>query len=150
MPPVSDVDRRVRLDDEWNDVLAHRSRNTGDRQQAARRFIAAGVLAKQVRLALADGGDELYRAASRGGEAWSSNFGGPVAVALLAAEISALTSHLNSRAAGIRSVAVDLSLDDLSAVTVAARLGVSRQKVYEIARGGLGDDYITLVPWATP
>ena len=72
----------------------------------------------------------------RGGPGWADEFGGYLAVALLAAEVSALAAHLNSRASAARGRAVDALLEEYSAVTVAARLGVSRQKVYEIARGG--------------
>ena len=103
------------------------------------------MTAQDVRAALADGGDELCRAATSDDEHWADKFGGPVAVALLAAEVSALMSHLNSRAAAVRSRAVDAALNDLSAVTVAA--GVSRQKVYDVARGGPAEEYIRNVPW---
>jgi len=136
-----------RLGDDWHEVLAHRSRATGSRASTARRFISNGLSAQEVRAALSDGGDELCRAATGDDEHWADKFGGPVAVALLAAEVSALMSHLNSRAAAVRSRAVDLALNRLSAVTVAAHLGVSRQKVYDVARGGSGEEYIHRVPW---
>jgi hypothetical protein len=68
-------------------------------------------------------------------------------VALLAAEVSSLAAHLNSRASSVRAHAVDELLDDFSAVTVAARLGVSRQKVYDISRGGVAGPFIDRVPW---
>jgi hypothetical protein len=96
---------------------------------------------------LADGGDALYAAAASGLADWAAPFGGPLAAALLAAEVSALSAHLSSRASGVRSLAVDSLLDDYSAVSVAARLGVSRQKVYEISRSGLRPPYIDRVPW---
>ena len=44
---------------------------------------------------------------------------------------------------------VDTLLDDFSAVSVARELGVSRQKVYEIARSGLRGPHIDHVPWST-
>lgn len=147
----------------WDRVLAHRPPASGNggnggtgtsREETAARFIATGVTPERVAAALADGGDALHRAAAASGnnaddadDSWAEPFGGLLAVALLAAEVSALTSHLNSRAAGVRSLAVDRLLDDLSAVTVAARLGVSRQKVYDVARGGLSTNYIDTVPW---
>jgi hypothetical protein len=144
------------LDPEWDRVLAHRPVASGNgapgtgRAETAGRFVANGITAEQVHAALADGGDALYEAAASGDDGWADPFGGPLAVALLAAEVSALTSHLTSRAAGVRAQAVDLLLDDLSAVTVAAHLGVSRQKVYEVARGGLSAEYISAVPWRNP
>jgi hypothetical protein len=38
-------------------------------------------------------------------------FGGPLAVALLAAEVSALAAHLNARGSAVRALAVDALLD---------------------------------------
>ena len=66
----------------------------------------------------------------------SISTGGLLAVALLAGEVAAFSAHLVSRASAVRSIAVDTLLDDFSAVSVAGDLGVSRQKVYEIARSG--------------
>jgi hypothetical protein len=60
-------------------------------------------------------------------------------VALLAAEVSALAAHLNARASAVRALAVDALLEDFSAVTVAAYLGVSRQKVYDLSRASRSD-----------
>jgi hypothetical protein len=68
-------------------------------------------------------------------------------VALLAAEVGALTAHLTSRSSAIRAVAVEALLDDYSAVTVANRLGVSRQKVYDIARPNSTTTFVDRVPW---
>lgn len=99
---------------------------------------------------LSDGGDELYAAAKSGGKDWADRFGGPLVVALLAAEISALAAHLNSRASATRAMAVGELLDDFSAVTVAACLGVSRQKVYDISRGSLAVPFIDRSPWRQP
>lgn len=96
---------------------------------------------------LVDGGDALYAAAASGQEAWAETFGGPLAAALMAAEVSALVAHLSSRASGIRALAVAQLLDDYSAVTVAAQIGVARQKVYEVARGELKPSHIQRVPW---
>ncbi len=39
-----------------------------------------------MRAVLEDGGDSLYAAANSGAEDWADRFGGPLAVALLAAE----------------------------------------------------------------
>lgn len=137
-------------DAEWQSVLSHRTEDDGSRAAAAARFTAAGVGAANVRAALADGGDALYRAARERSDGWAEPFGGTLAVALLAAEVSVLAAHLNSRASGIRSEAVAELLEDYSAVTVAGEVGVSRQKVYEIARAGLRPPYIDTVPWRAP
>ncbi len=134
-------------DPEWDAVLAHRADDPDGRCALIERFVAAGVAPRQVADVLADGGDALYAAARTGSTNWTEPFGGAAAVALLAAELSTLAAQLNSRASGIRSVAVDQLMDQFSAVTVAAALGVSRQKVYEIARAGLRPPYIEEVPW---
>jgi hypothetical protein len=121
---------------EWSRVLAHRTES--DRLIAARRLAGNGLSPADVHGVLADGGDKLYAAAiGSPRDGWAEPFGGPLAVALLAQEVSSYTQHLTSRAAGMRSVAVSDLLQDYSAVTVAGHLGVSRQMVYEIARGGL-------------
>jgi len=135
---------------EWRQALAHRVRGGAeitDLNEVVRRYSEAGITAEQVRQVLLDGGDSLYQAATSGESDWAERFGGPLGVALLAAEVSALASHLNSRASGVRSVAVDALLEDYSAVTVAAELGVARQKVYEIARSGLRGPHLEHVPW---
>lgn len=148
--PRGDKVPRSVSDAEWHSVLAHRRVDDGSRDAAVFRFAAAGVGAAQVREALTDGGDALYQAARHGVAGWAEPFGGNLAVALLAAEVSVFAAHLNSRASGIRSEAVAELLEDYSAVTVAGELGVSRQKVYEIARAGLRPPYIDNVPWRTP
>jgi hypothetical protein len=127
-------------------VLAHRPPDT--RADVSQRFEAAGVAPAAVRAVLEDGGDELYAAATGGDDDWAKPFGGALAVALLAAEVGALTAHLTSRSSAIRALAVGALLDDFSAVTVAGRLGVSRQKVYDIARPS-GSTYIDRTPWRT-
>lgn len=104
--------------------------------------------AELVRDVLSDGGDGLYAAAKSGDKDWADRFGGPLAAALLAAEVSALVAHLNSRASAVRAAAVEVLLDDYSAVTVAAYLGVSRQKVYDISRGSLAAPFIDQTPWS--
>lgn len=81
------------------------------------------------------------------GKDWADRFGGPLAVALLAAEVSALAAHLNARGSAVRALAVDALLDEFSAVTVAAHLGVSRQKVYDLSRPTRISSYIDGVPW---
>jgi hypothetical protein len=92
------------------------------------RFVDHGVTPEQVRAVLEDGGDALYAAAGSGAEDWADRFGGPLAVALLAAEVSALAAHLNARGPAVRALAVDALLDQYSTVTVAAHLGVSRRR----------------------
>jgi len=91
-----------------------------------------------VQTTIDDLGSALTAAAARSGSDadWAAPFGGPLAAALLAAEVSAFGSHLVSSASRVRSIAVDDLLEEFSAVHVAARLGVSRQKVYEIGRSG--------------
>lgn len=111
------------------------------------RFEAAGVTPADVASHLEDGGDRLYAAAASGAAGWASEFGGERAVALLAAEASALMSHLVARAASVRSVCVEALLDEFSAVTVAGALGVARQKVYELARTSVDPDFLTTTPW---
>ncbi|TGD33129.1 hypothetical protein EB835_01075 [Brevibacterium sp. S22] len=118
-----------------------------DLDELVARFTSCGIGPQEVSAVLMDGGDSLYEAAAGGEPGWAEQFGGPLAVALLAAEVSAFASHLNSRASGARSVAVDTLLDDYSAVAVARELGVSRQKVYEIARSGLRGPHLDHVPW---
>ena len=134
-------------DSQWQQVLTHRPLDDGSRDAAATRFVERGITPEQLKDVLDDGGDALYSAAAAGKPGWADPFGGPLAVALLAAEVSVFAAHLNSRASGVRSAAVAELLDEYSAVTVAAELGVARQKVYEIARAGLRPPYIEQVPW---
>lgn len=119
-------------DNRWEEILSHRPAD--QRAAVAQRFVECGVSPNDVAAALADLGDALCQAATHPDRDWAKPFGGEVAVALLAAEVSALAARLNSRASAIRARAVDTLLDEYSAVAVAARLGVSRQKVYEIAQ----------------
>jgi hypothetical protein len=114
------------------------------------RFVDSGITPDQVQAVLDDGGDALYAAASSGSKDWPDRFGGPLAVALLAAEVSALCAHLNARGSAVRALAVDALLDDFSAIAVAAHLGVSRQKVYELSRASRDGSYIDQVPWRHP
>ncbi|MDK1361243.1 hypothetical protein QNO00_13340 [Arthrobacter sp. zg-Y1219] len=132
----------------WDRVLSHRP--APERAAAAARFEAAGLSAAMVQSVLSDGGDHLYAAASAGEPGWAVPFGGTLAVALLAAEVGALAAQLGRRASGIRSLAAADLLEDFSAVTVAEELGVSRQKIYEIARGGLRGPHLDTVPWRSP
>jgi hypothetical protein len=129
----------------WDLVLAHRPPDVRD--AVRERFIESGITPDRVKAVLDDGGDALYAEAACGTADWMDQFGGALAVALLAAEVSALAAHLNSRSSAVRALAVADLLDDFSAVTVATRLGVSRQKVYEISRGSLDNSYIDRVPW---
>jgi hypothetical protein len=132
----------------WDAILAHRPPDT--RQPVRERFESAGVAPELVRAALVDGGDELFAATVGGAADWAAPFGGPLAVALIAAEVSALTAHLTSRASAVRALAVESLLDDFSAVAIAARLGVSRQKVYDIARPHPTNSFIDHAPWRLP
>jgi hypothetical protein len=50
----------------------------------------------------------------------------------------------------LAALAVEALLDDFSAVTVAGRLGVSRQKVYDIARPNPTSSFIDHAPWRLP
>ncbi|MEJ1114415.1 hypothetical protein WBN73_10255 [Paenarthrobacter sp. CCNWLY172] len=147
--PGGDKAASQTLDPQWQHVLTHRRADDGSRDTAAKRFVDRGITPEQLHAVLTDGGDALYAAAAAGGQGWAEPFGGPLAVALLSAEVSVFAAHLNSRASGIRSVAVAELLDEYSAVTVAAELGVARQKVYDIARAGLRPPCIEQVPWRT-
>ena len=141
------MDRQPGGDTQWRAILAHRPDDLAD--AAAARFVESGITPDQVRAVLDDLGGSLCAAAGGGGDDWSAPFGGRLAVALLAAEVSALAAHLNSRASTVRALAVEALLDEYSAVTVAARLGVSRQKVYEIGRGG-GRPFADLTSGSAP
>jgi hypothetical protein len=120
------------------------------RGPVGQRFVEHGITPDQVKAVLDDGGDALYAAAGSGDKTWADRFGGPLAVALLAAEVSALAAHLNARGSAVRALAVDALLDEFSAVTVAAHLGVSRQKVYDISRTTRAGSYLNSVPWRRP
>lgn len=134
------------VDEQWSRVLAHRA--APERGDVVARFRGAGLSADSVLEALVDGGDALYAAASDRRDGWADRFGGLLGAALLAAEVSALAAHLVSRAASVRATAVDGLLEDYSAITVAAGIGVSRQKVYDVARASeRPGDYIDDVPW---
>jgi hypothetical protein len=129
----------------WDLVLAHRPEDV--RGSVAERFEESGIAPELVEQVLQDGGDALHAAARGAHPDWAEPFGGWLGVALLSAEVSALAAHLNARASAVRSVAVDELLEDFSAITVAAHLGVSRQKIYEISRGRHDDNFIDRVPW---
>jgi len=129
--------------DNW--PLGHRPAE--QRAAIAARLSEAGLEPEQLASALADGGDALYAASRTGSDEWTHAFAGPLGVALLAAEVSALAAHLNSRASAVRALAVDALLDDYSAVAVASALGVSRQKVYDISKGGTMAAFLDISPW---
>jgi hypothetical protein len=126
-------------------VLGHRPPEL--RGAVSDRFDENGIAIDLVAAVLVDGADALYAAARSGERDWADRFGGPLAAALLAAEVSSLAAHLNSRASAVRALAVDALLDEFSAVTVATRLGVSRQKVYEIGHATATGPFINIVPW---
>lgn len=132
----------------WAVVLAHRP--VDQLAAAAARFDESGIGPDAVAVALADGGDALHAAAASDEPGWAEPFGGPLVVALLAAEVGSLVAHLGSRAAAVRGKAVDELLEDFSAVTVAARLGVSRQKVYDVARTTHTGPFLDSTPWSIP
>lgn len=119
----------------WEGVLAHRA-DPAAAALARGRFEGQGITVDLVAASLADNGAALFRDVSSGRPDWAVPYGGLLGAALLAGEVAIYCSTLVARASAIRSVAVDALLDDFSAVSVAADLGVSRQKVYEIARGG--------------
>lgn len=138
-------------DPTWLGVLAHRRFDGPDAlEAAAERFTAAGLTPSDVVPHLADAGDALYAAAVSGAPDWAERFGGVRGAALLAAEVSALMSHLVARAAGVRALSIDGLLDDYSAITVAHELGVARQKVYQLARPELEPHFLTTTPWRIP
>jgi hypothetical protein len=139
------MSRQPRGDTSWDTILAHRPPDS--REAIRERFASAGVEPSQVHAALTDGGDQLFAAATSGVDDWAKPFGGALAVALLAAEVGAMTAHLTSRSSAIRAVAVEALLDEFSAVTVAGRLGVSRQKVYDIARPSSTGSFLDQAPW---
>ncbi|RQP12441.1 MAG: hypothetical protein EAS51_02780 [Microbacteriaceae bacterium] len=119
----------------WVAALAHRA--PAEVPALAARLEEAGVTPQMVIDAIADLGSSLTAAAARSDDdGWAEPFGGAFAVALLAAEVSAYASNVVSLASRARSIAVDDLLEEYSAVHVASRLGVSRQKVYEIGRIG--------------
>lgn len=120
---------------DWASVLAHRPDPTA-REAARARFEAQGVSAELVAANLAHTGETLFRDISSGRPDWAVPYGGLLAAALIAGEVAIYSSVLVARASSVRAVAVDALLEDFSAISVAASLGVSRQKVYEIARGG--------------
>lgn len=148
--PRGDTGSADTVETEWHAVLAHRQNDPeGALEAAIARLSVAGLTPHDVEAHLIDGGDALYAAATSGDEDWAEAFGGSRAVALLAAEVSALMSHLVARAAGVRALGIAELLDDYSAVTVARELGVARQKVYGLARSDLSTDFIPTTPWRT-
>lgn len=136
----------IAVEEPWNRCVAHRP--AALRARVVERFEENGIVPELVQRVLEDGGDALYDAARSGAADWADEFGGRLAAALLAAEVSALAAHLNERASAVRSLAVDALLEEFSAITVASRLGVARQKVYDIAHGGRGvNEFIARAPW---
>lgn len=119
----------------WESVLAHRT-DPGAAELARARFESQGIPVELVAASLADSGAALFREVSSGRTDWAVPYGGLLGAALIAGEVAIYCSTLVARASAVRSVAVDALLEDFSAVSVAADLGISRQKVYEIARGG--------------
>jgi len=134
------------LPSDWQ--LNHRPAD--QRAAVSARLAEAGLTPRHLAAALSDGGDALYAASRARAGGWSEPFGGDLGVALLAAEVSALAAHLNSRASAVRALAVDALLDDYSAVAVASALGVSRQKVYDISKGGSTAAFLDISPWGHP
>lgn len=141
----------------WQAALPHRV-HEGTFHETVRRLANAGVTPEVLLDAYADGGDALYRSALEGGDPvnripgestpeWAERHGGPLAVALVAAEVSALQAHLSARAAFVRSRAVRDLLLTWPASSLALDLGVARQKVYRIGRSGKPTDFVATAPW---
>lgn len=120
---------------DWGIVLAHRE-DPAVAAEVRRRFEEQGLGPGKVAVVLRDGGERLYTDAASGRTGWAVPYGGLLAAALLASEAAARSASLVSRAAAVRAGAVDALLEDVSAVQVAAQLGISRQKVHEIGRAG--------------
>jgi hypothetical protein len=134
----------------WETLPAHRDPADPGRAGVLTRLQDAGLTPQDVLAALRDAGDALHEQATSAEADWTRQVGGPLAVALLAAEVGALAAHLGTRAAAVRSRAVTELLDDYSAVAVAEALGVSRQKVYDIAREVDRPPFIRTSPWRQP
>lgn len=120
---------------EWVNVLAHRE-DPAVAAEVRQRFEEQGLGPGEVAAVLQDGGGRLFADAAADRPGWTVPYGGLLAVALLASEAAARSAFLLSRAAAVRAGAVDALLEDVSAVQVAAQLGISRQKVHEIGRAG--------------
>jgi hypothetical protein len=135
---------------EWEALPAYRDPADPGTASVLTRLREAGLTPEDVLTALRDAGDDLHQQASSPDAEWAQQYGGPLAVALLAAEVGALAAHLGTRAAAVRSRAVRDLLLDYSAVAVAEALGVSRQKVYEIARDVDRPPFIRTSPWREP
>lgn len=93
-----------------DNVLSHRPADTSG--AVLDRFDENGIGPEVVGAVLDDGGDALYGAPRSSDPEWAIRFGGPLAVTLLAAEVSALAAHLDSLASAVRAVADDLFLDN--------------------------------------
>ena len=139
--------RNTRAGVDWRKLPAYRDPSDPTTASVLARLAAAGLTPHEVLAALRDAGDALHEQATSDDDDWSGPFGGPLAAALLATEVGALAAHLGSRAAAVRSRAVRELLQDYSAIAVAEALGVSRQKVYDIARDGDRPPFIRTSPW---
>jgi hypothetical protein len=131
----------------WGALPAYRDPADPGTATVLTRLHQAGLTPEDVLTALRDAGDALHWQATSGDADWAERFGGALAAALLAAEVGALAAHLGTRAAAVRSRAVRELLEDYSAVAVAEALGVSRQKVYDIARDVDRPPFISTSPW---
>lgn len=120
---------------DWVTVLAHRE-DPAVAAEVRQRFEEQGLGPGNVAAVLSDSGERLYADATAAGPGWAVPYGGLLGAALLASEAAARSASLLSRAAAVRAGAVDALLEDVSAVQVAAQLGISRQKVHEIGRAG--------------
>ena len=134
----------------WDALPAYRDPADPGTAGVLARLQGAGLTPQDVLTALRDTGDALHEQATSDEAEWAQQVGGPLAVALLAAEVGALAAHLGTRAAAVRSRAVRELLDEYSAVAVAEALGVSRQKVYDIAREVDRPPFIRTSPWRQP
>lgn len=134
-------------DPAWTAALPHRDPQDPNTAAAVARLRDAGVTPTVVLENLEDGGDRLHAAAAAPRAAdWAEPFGGPLGAALIAAEVGAFAAHLVARASAVRSVAIDVLLEEYSAVAVAREIGVSRQKVYELARSR-SQSFMSTLPW---
>jgi hypothetical protein len=118
---------------EWSRVLsAHRS----PRQipGIAERFNELGVTPSLVAQALADPAG--YIEAASGGGDWTGEYGGPIAAALIAAELLEQSAARQLAVAGIRSRLVAALVDETSVVETANRLGISHQHASRLRKAG--------------
>ena len=128
---------------EWTSVLsAHRVPRLIP--GIAARFSDAGVAPSLVACTLAD--PTGFIAASTEGPDWADRYGGPIAAALIAAELLEHTAARQLAVAGIRSGLVADLVVETSVVETAKQLGISHQHTSRLSKAGsLGPALRTLV-----